>query len=85
MSPLTAKQRQENVIASGRAMVKLLEGADYLYPESRRIERLTLKIVRRLYRKRLRELIAFVPADAGAEILAASENIKGPVGDVSLN
>jgi hypothetical protein len=44
-----------------------------------------LKIVRRLYRKRLRELIAVVPADAGAEILAASDNIKGPVGDVSLN
>ena len=85
MSPLTAKQRQENVIAFGRAMVKILEGADYLYPESRRVERLTLKIVRWLYRKRLRELIALVPADAGAEILAASENITGPVGDVSLN
>ena len=49
------------------------------------VERLTLKLVRWLYRKRLRELIALVPADAGAEILAASENIKGPVGDVSLN
>ena len=85
MSPLTEQRRQENVIAFGRAMVKLLEGADYLYPESRRVARLTLKIVRRLYRKRLRELIALVPADAGAEILAASENIKGPVGDVSLN
>jgi hypothetical protein len=85
MPPLTAQQRQENVIAFGRAMVKLLEGADYLYPESRRVERLTLKMVRWLYRKRLRELIALVPADAGAEILAASENIKGPVGDVSLN
>ena len=58
MSPLTAKPRQENVIARGRAMVMLLEGADYLYPESRRVERLTLKMVRRLYRKRLRELIA---------------------------
>jgi hypothetical protein len=45
-------------------MVKILEGADYLYPESRRVERLTLKIVRWLYRRRLRELIAVVPADA---------------------
>jgi hypothetical protein len=85
MSPLTEHGRQENVIAFGRAMVKLLEGVDYLYPESRRVERLTLKIVRCLYRKRLRELIALMPPDAGAEILAASENITGPVGDVSLN
>ena len=36
-----------------------MEGADYLYPDSRRVERLTLKIVRWLYRKRLRELIAY--------------------------
>jgi hypothetical protein len=81
----TTEQPRENVIVFGRAMVKLLEGADYLYPDSRRAERLTLKIVRWLYRKRLRELIALVPADIGAEILAASENITGPVGDVSLN
>ena len=66
-------------------MVKILEGADYLYPDSRRMERWTLKLVRWFYRKRLRELIALVPADAGAEILAASENITGPVGDVHLN
>jgi hypothetical protein len=56
MSPITAKPRQENVIAFGRAMVKLLEGADYLYPESRRVERLTLKMVRWLYRKRLKSV-----------------------------
>jgi hypothetical protein len=85
MSPLPAQQRQESIIAFGRARLKILEGADNLYPDSRRVERLTLKMVRWLFRKRLRELIALVPADAGAEILAASENIKGPVGDVSLN
>ena len=85
MSPLSAEQRRSNVITYGRSMVKIIEGADQLYPDSRRLERLTLKVVRWLYRRRLRELIAAVPADIGAEILAASENIAGPIGDVNLN
>jgi hypothetical protein len=85
MSTLSAEQRRSNVITYGRSLVKILEGADHLYPDSRRLERLTLKVVRGLYRRRLRGLIGTVPADIGAEILAASENITGPVGDVSLN
>jgi hypothetical protein len=85
MSTLCAEQRRSNVITYGRAMVKIVEGADHLYPDSLRLERLTLKVVRGLYRRRLRELIAAVLADIGAEILAASDNITGPVGDVSLN
>ncbi len=85
MSPLTAEQRRSNVITYGRSLVKIVEGADQLYPDSRRLERLTLKVVRWLYRRRLRELIAAVPADIGAEILAASENITGPIGDMSMN
>ena len=85
MSILSAEQRRSNVIAYGRAIVKILEGADHLYPDSRRLERLTLKVVRWLYRRRLRELIGAVSADIGAEILAASENITGPIGDVNLN
>ncbi len=85
MSTLTAEKRRSNVITYGRSLVKIVEGADQLYPDSRRLERLTLKVVRWLYRRRLRELIAAVPADIGAEILAASENITGPVGDLNLN
>ncbi len=81
MSLFTSERRRNNAIAYGRAIVKILEGADYLYPDSRRMERLALILVRWLYKKRLRELIALVPA----EILAASDNITGPVGDVSLN
>lgn len=61
MSKPTAEERQQNTIAYGRAMVKVVEGADYLYPDSRRAERLVLKIARWLYKKRLRELIALVP------------------------
>jgi hypothetical protein len=80
-----SEHRRENLITYGRALVKIVEGADQLYPNSRRLERLTLKLVRWLFRKRLRELIARVPADIGAEVLAASENISGPVGDVNLN
>ncbi len=85
MSTLSAEQRRSNVITYGRAMVKIVEGADHLYSDSRRLERLTLKVVRWLYRRRLRELIGLVPADIGAEILAASDNIAGPIGDVNLN
>jgi len=85
MSPLSTEQRRSNVITYGRSLVKILEGADQLYPESRRLERLTLKVVRWLYRRRLRELIGAVSADIGAEILAASENITGPIGEVNLN
>ena len=85
MSTLSAEQRRSNVIAYGRATVKILEGADHLYLDSRRLECLTLKVVRWLYRRRLRELIGAVSADIGAEILAASENITGPIGDVNLN
>ncbi len=82
---LTPQQRRQNGIAYGRALVKIVEGADYLYPGSLRLERLILRVVRWLYRRRLRELIALVPTDMGAEILAASDNIAGPVGDVNLN
>ena len=85
MSSLDVEQHRSNVITYGRSLVKILEGADQLYPDSRRLERLTLRVVRWLYRRRLRELIAAVPADIGAEILAASDNITGPVGDVNLN
>lgn len=80
-----AEQRRENLITHGRALVRIVEGADQLYPNSRRLERLMLKVVRWLYKKRLRELITRVPADIGAEVLAASENITGPIGDVNLN
>jgi hypothetical protein len=63
MSDLAAKQRRQNTITYGRAMVKIVEGADYLYLDSHRAERLVLKIARWLHKKRLRELIALVPAD----------------------
>ena len=85
MFPLSAEQRRSNVITYGRSLVKILEGADHLYPDSRRLERLTLKMVRWLYRRRLRELIGALSADIGAEILAAWDNITGPIGDVNLN
>jgi hypothetical protein len=85
MSDPTAGEHQQNAIAYGRVMVKIVEGADYQYPDSRRAERLVLKIARWLYKKRLRELIGLVPTDIGAEILVASDNIAGPVVDVNLN
>ena len=85
MPELTEEQCSDNVIAYGRAMVKIVEGADYLCPDSCRAERLILKIACRLYRKRLRELIVLASADISTEILAAPDNIAGPIGDVNLN
>ncbi len=46
--------------------LKIVEGADYSYPNSPRVEWLTLKIVRWRCRKRLREFIAPILADIGS-------------------
>ena len=85
MSSLTPQQRRANAIQFGRAIVKIIKGAEVLLPGSRRIEHVLLKAVLWLYRPRLRAMIGMLLADVSAEILAASDNITGPVGDVNLN
>jgi hypothetical protein len=83
---LTPNEIRHNVITEGRAMVRLIESIDVLLINSgSRRETWLLKATRGLYQHRLRGLIAVLPSDVSAEILAASDNIKGPVGDVSLN
>jgi len=77
----------QRVITQGRAMVRLIEAADVLLANSGSWrETLLLKATRGLYRHRLRGLVAALPPQISAEILAASENIGGgPVQDPSRN
>jgi hypothetical protein len=59
-------------------MVRLIESVDVLLTNSGSWhETLLLKATRGLYRHRLRGLIATLPPEVSAEILAASENIGG--------
>ena len=83
---LTPKEIHSNVVTQGRAMVRLIESIDVLLANSGSWrETWLLKATRGLYSHRLRGLVAALPTDVSAEILAASDNIKGPIGDVTLN
>ena len=87
MPLLPADERKQNVIAQGRAMVRLIESIDVLLANSGSWrESLLLRVTRGVYRHRLRRLIGVLPAELGAEILAASETVGGgPVQDPSRN
>jgi hypothetical protein len=63
--------------------VRLIESADALLGyRPAWTEALLLRLVRALYRRRLRELTGALPTEMRAEILAASEKIEGPVREV---
>lgn len=72
-------------IHQGRAMVRLIEAIDVLLPEAEPLEADRLHELNRFYQQRLRHLLAELPPACSAQILAASEHINGPVGDVCLN
>ena len=79
-------QTRENVITTGRAYVRIVEAVDVLLSRNPVwTERLLLRLVRALYSHRLRGLVAVLPYDIMAEILAASGRISGPVRDASVN
>jgi hypothetical protein len=83
---LTPERIQQNVIRQGRAMVRLIESSTVLLENSGSWrETWLLKATRGLYQRRLRQLIAALSTDISATILAASDNIKGPISDVSNN
>lgn len=81
-----------NVITTGRACVRIIEAADVLL-ERKPVwtERLLLRLVRDLYPHRLRGLVATLPSEITAEILAASDKLTpvpsapGPVRGFSNN
>ena len=86
LSHLTPSQILSNTITAGRATVRLIEAADLLLSRDPVwTEKLLLRLVRSLYTHRLRGLVAALPAEVTAEILAASDKITGPVRGFSNN
>ena len=67
-----ADQLEERVIVTGRAYVLLSHNPAWT-------ERVLLRLVRALYTRRLRGLVAALPSDITGEILAASERMTRPV------
>jgi hypothetical protein len=81
-----------NVITAGRACVRIVEAADVLLERDPVwTERWLLRLVRTLYTHRLRGLVAVLPGEITAEILAASDKLTpvpsapGPVQGFSNN
>ena len=72
-------------IRLGRAMVRLIEDVKVLLPDAGQREADLLRDLKIRYQKRLRQMVAELPVEVSAQILAASEQINGPVGDTTLN
>ena len=83
---LTPEQTVNNVVTFRRAYVRIIEAADLLL-DRRPVwtEWLLLRLARALYSHRLRGLVAVLPADVTAEILAASEKMTGLVRGFTQN
>ena len=82
----TPNEIHDKVITQGRAYVRLIEATDLLLTgHVARTERLLLRLVHSLYTHRLRGLVGELPPEITAEILAISEKIKGPVGEITRN
>ena len=77
---------QAATIRAGRANVRLIDAADVLIELEKHDEsREELQRVQRRYREGLRQLVAVLPTDVTAQIMAASEKVLGTVQDVGLN
>jgi hypothetical protein len=75
-----------DIIALARAYVRLIEAAQVIIGYSGlNKERDQLRQLVKDYQAALRQLLATVPADVSAQILAASEKVLGPVRDGGLN
>ena len=76
----------DQTISRGRAYVRLIEAVDVLLAgEAGGQEAALLHQVRRLATARLRALVAELPPEMAAQILAASDKLAAPVSDVSKN
>ena len=73
-------------ISRGRAYVVLIEAADLLLAgKLDGAEKALLEQVRRVYKDKLRALVASLPPAVTAQILAVSENINSPTGGYRKN
>ena len=76
----------KNVIALGRAYVRLIEAAEVIAGYSENDEEAQrLRELAAEYRQGLRQLIDTVDPHVVAEILAASEKVLGPVNELGRN
>jgi hypothetical protein len=76
----------QNVIALGRAYVRLIEAAQVIMAATEDdMEREDLKALVDDYKQALRELLGMVPATVAADILVASEKVLGPAQENRLN
>ena len=83
---LTPDQIIANAVTLGKVLVRLLEAYDILLERNPVwTEQLLLRQVRALYTHRLRGLVAILPPEMTAEILAASEKMSGVVTGFSHN
>lgn len=77
---------REQAITQGRAYVRLIEAADVLLASGKESgDMATLRAARRVCAERLRALVATLPPEVTAQIMAASERLAGPVGDIGKN
>jgi len=76
----------DEVIAPGRAYVRLVEAANFLLKrDPPEVERALLLQLRSLYTRKLREIVGEFPPEITAEILIASDKIFGVVRESSQN
>jgi len=74
------------MIALGRACVRLIEAADVLLAGQRdQQDMIDLRAAREFAKRKLREIVVNAEPAVTAEIMAASENVLGPVQDVGKN
>lgn len=82
----TSEQTVVNVVALGRCYVRLVESADYLLEHQPTwLECFALRLLRSLYSHKLRELVAALPDQIAAEILAEPEKTTEPVRGFTQN
>ena len=75
-----------NAVSLGRAYVRIVEAAEYILERKPPFfERMTLRLAVTVCRHNLRGLVAELPAEISAEILAASENMTGLVKGFTWN
>jgi len=78
MSKPNLEEVHRQVVTSGKAFVRIVEGTSVLLDEIGVFwtERLFLRFIRTFYRRRLRSIIAYLPPEISGEILAMAETLQ---------
>lgn len=74
------------LVSIGRACVFMIEAADVLLRDSvDTSQEAVIRAARRICVERLRRLVAMLPPERVAEIMAASQKIQGTIQDIGRN